>query len=125
MSNKYYRPGEERAAKVNDLFAIIARRYDIINDLQSLGLHRVWKRKVVKLANVKPGDRALDLCCGTGDISFGLAEAGADVVGLDFSEDMLAVAENRKRQKTISPQSATQVPQFVHGDAQNLAFPDA
>ena len=85
MSNTFYAPGEQRAAKVNDLFAAIARRYDLINDLQSFGLHRRWKRRVVKLAAVKPGDRALDLCCGTGDIAFALAQRGAETTGLDFS----------------------------------------
>ena len=55
MSNVFYAPGESRAAKVNDLFARIARRYDLINDLQSFSLHRLWKRRVVELARVAPG----------------------------------------------------------------------
>ena len=92
MSNAYYAPGDQRAAKVNDLFARIARRYDFLNDLQSFGLHRLWKRRVVQLAQIKNGDRALDLCCGTGDISFALARAGAATTGLDFSAQMLEVA---------------------------------
>src|ERR1051326_6631235 len=100
MVNKYYQPGAGRAAKVNDLFAAIAPRYDLINDLQSFGLHRVWKRRVVRLADPQPGERALDLCCGTGDLAFGLARRGAEVVGLDFSEAMLGVArEKGRRQK--------------------------
>ena len=69
MANEYYQPGEQRAAKVNDLFAGIARRYDRLNDLQSFGLHRRWKNLLVDLAAPKPGDRVLDVCCGTGDIS--------------------------------------------------------
>ena len=73
MSNVFYVPGKQRAARVGDLFASIARRYDLLNDLQSFGLHRLWKRRVVSLADAKPGDRALDLCCGTGDIAFALA----------------------------------------------------
>ncbi len=76
MANPFYQSGEQRAAKVNDLFAGIARRYDLLNDLQSFGLHRRWKRRVVELANPKPGDRALDLCCGTGDLAFALAARG-------------------------------------------------
>jgi demethylmenaquinone methyltransferase/2-methoxy-6-polyprenyl-1,4-benzoquinol methylase len=95
MSNKFYQPGEKRAAKVDDLFATIAPRYDLINDLQSFGLHRSWKRKLVNLAQLKSGQRAVDLCCGTGDISFLLAQAGAEVTGLDFSAAMLAVAQKR------------------------------
>ena len=73
VSNVFYAPGEQRAAKVGDLFAAIARRYDLLNDLQSFGLHRRWKRRVVELAAVRPGKRALDLCCGTGDIALALA----------------------------------------------------
>ncbi len=97
MSNVFYAPGEPRAAKVNDLFAAIARRYDLLNDLQSFGLHRRWKRRVAQLAAAKPGDRALDLCCGTGDIAFALARQGAETTGLDFSEKMLEVAETEVR----------------------------
>ncbi len=108
--------------KVNDLFAAIARRYDLLNDLQSFGLHRRWKRRVVELAAVKPGDRALDLCCGTGDLALALAQRGVEVVGLDFSGAMLEIAEKR-RQK--NPQSPIPNPRFVQGDAQQIPFPDA
>jgi demethylmenaquinone methyltransferase/2-methoxy-6-polyprenyl-1,4-benzoquinol methylase len=119
VSNLYYVPGEARAAKVNDLFARIARRYDLINDLQSFGLHRRWKRRVVDLAAVTPAARALDLCCGTGDIAFALAQRGADVTGLDFSPQMLAVAATR--QAKIRP-SLPLPPKFIPGDAQALPF---
>jgi len=61
VSNAFYDSGDQRAAKVNDLFARIARRYDFLNDLQSFGLHRCWKRRVADLAQIKNGDRALDL----------------------------------------------------------------
>lgn len=119
MSNEYYVPGEQRAAKVNDLFAKIARRYDFLNDLQSFGLHRGWKRQVVTLANVTPKSHALDLCCGTGDISFALAQRGAETTGLDFSAQMLAVAAER------SQKTGTCLPTFIQGDAQNVPFPDS
>ena len=118
MSNVFYAPGEARAAKVNDLFARIARRYDLINDLQSFGLHRNWKRRVAELAQVSPGARALDLCCGTGDISFALAQRGAETTGLDFSTQMLEVAKARS-QKLKFP-----APNFIQGDAQQLPFAD-
>lgn len=113
MANKFYQPGAARAAKVEDLFATIAPRYDLINDLQSLGLHRLWKRKLVRLAEVKARDRALDICCGTGDISAALAAAGAQVAGLDFSPAMLDVA--KKRHDGIT---------FQQGDAMNLPQAD-
>ena len=122
MSNVFYVPGEQRAVKVNDLFAAIARRYDLLNDLQSFGLHRCWKRRVVELAAVKPGDRALDLCCGTGDLALALAQRGAEVVGLDFSGAMLEIAEKR-RQK--NPEFPVHNLKFVQGDAQQIPFPDA
>lgn len=126
MPNKYYEAGGQRAAKVGDLFATIAPRYDLINDLQSFGLHRWWKRRLVKLAAARPGLRALDLCCGTGDVAFALAGRGAEVTGLDFSEPMLAVA--RRRCVGVAPphnrQSAIGNPQFLHGDAQQIPFPD-
>jgi demethylmenaquinone methyltransferase/2-methoxy-6-polyprenyl-1,4-benzoquinol methylase len=117
VSNEFYAPGAQRAAKVNDLFARIARRYDFLNDLQSFGLHRIWKRRVVDLARVSPGARALDLCCGTGDISFALAQRGAATTGLDFSAQMLEVAAERN-QKSATP------PAFIQGDAQKVPFPD-
>ena len=95
MSNPYYAPGEQRAEKVHALFAAIAPRYDLINDVQSFGMHRRWKRRVVTLAEVQPGTRVLDVCCGTGDLALAFAAQGAEVVGLDFSEAMLAVAKSK------------------------------
>ena len=122
MGNTYYAAGQARAARVNDLFAAIAPRYDLINDLQSLGLHRFWKRRLVKLSGVQAGRRALDLCCGTGDIAFALARAGATVTGLDFSEAMLAVARaSQKKHGAVLPCPV----QFLKGDAMRLPFPDA
>ena len=120
MSNVFFAPGKERAARVGDLFAAIARRYDLLNDLQSFGLHRLWKRRVAGLAAIKAGDRALDLCCGTGDIAFALAGQGAEVTGLDFSEKMLEVAQARL-QKRGSGMGGLK---FMQGDAEQLPFPD-
>jgi demethylmenaquinone methyltransferase/2-methoxy-6-polyprenyl-1,4-benzoquinol methylase len=118
VSNEYYAPGEQRAAKVNDLFARVARRYDFLNDLQSFGLHRNWKRRVAELASAAPGARALDVCCGTGDISFALAQRGAETTGLDFSAEMLAVAARR----SAHFKSEISNPKFMQGDAQQLPF---
>ncbi len=121
VSNAYYAPGDQRAAKVNDLFARIARRYDFLNDLQSFGLHRLWKRRVVKLAQIKTGARALDLCCGTGDISFALTRGGAETTGLDFSPQMLEVAAQRQ---SVNSKLKIQNLKFIQGDAQQLPFPE-
>lgn len=145
MANVFYVPGAHRAERVGDLFATIAPRYDLLNDLQSFGLHRWWKRRLAGLAAVRAGERALDVCCGTGDIAFALAGAGAQVVGLDFSDAMLAVAENRRRKaepkhavRTARRGTGSEVgapgcapdrpavpnPRFVRGDAMQLPFPD-
>jgi demethylmenaquinone methyltransferase / 2-methoxy-6-polyprenyl-1,4-benzoquinol methylase len=121
VSNAFYDAGDQRAAKVNDLFAAIARRYDLINDLQSFGLHRLWKRRVVELAQIKPGDRALDLCCGTGDLALALAQCGANTTGLDFSQPMLGVAARRLR--SFEPQILDL--SYIQGDAQQVPFPDS
>ena len=122
MTDSFFDPGHQRAAKVNDLFTRIAPRYDLINDLQSLGLHRYWKRRVLRLAQARPGTRALDLCCGTGDIALGLARRGAEVVGLDFSEPMLSVAH--RRVSGGKPAPGVPAPKFLRGDAQQIPFPD-
>ena len=148
MANPFYSPGGQHAEKVSDLFAAVARRYDLVNDLQSFGLHRLWKRRLVRLASIHPGERALDVCCGTGDIAFALARRGATVVGLDFSQSMLAVAEGRRlapsrrsgavahreggtveggnRKRAAGGLCADQAvnPQFQQGDAQAIPFED-
>lgn len=117
MANPFYIEGEQRGAKVQDLFARVAPRYDLINDLQSFGLHRRWKRKLVSLARVKPNELALDICCGTGDIAFALAAAGACVTALDFSAAMLDVAKAHARRREFPNVN------FQQGDAQQLPFP--
>jgi len=127
VTNKFYAPGEQRAARVNDLFDTIAARYDLINDLQSFGLHRHWKKRLLQLAAGRPGERALDLCCGTGDVAFALARLGLEGVGLDFSEPMLAVAAQRSKAQCPTSKAGTPaLPiQFLRGDAQHIPFPDA
>ena len=123
MTNKFYAAGEQRAARVKELFARIAPRYDLINDLQSFGLHRAWKQRLLKLAHGRPGERALDLCCGTGDLALALAHQGLEVVGVDFSEPMLVVAERRAKALNSNLHASPAV-RFMHGDAQCLPFPD-
>jgi demethylmenaquinone methyltransferase / 2-methoxy-6-polyprenyl-1,4-benzoquinol methylase len=120
VSNKYYKTGEQRAALVGTLFGALAPRYDLINDLQSLGLHRRWKKRLAKMAAVKPGQKALDLCCGTGDIAFALHRAGAEVVGLDFSPAMLEVAQARVKQMTAAPNAPPL--EFRTGDAMQIPY---
>ena len=120
MTNPFYDPGKERAARVSDLFGTIAPRYDLMNDLQSFGLHRWWKRRLIRLADPKPGEQALDVCCGTGDLAFEIARRGARVAGLDFSEGMLRVAEARSREREQNSRAVG----FFRGDAQKIPFRD-
>lgn len=122
MASKFFVPGDGRAPKVGDLFAAVAPRYDLINDLQSLGMHRLWKRRLVVEAAAGPGRKALDVCCGTGDVAFALARAGAEVVGFDFSQPMLDVAAVRAGRTPLRDGSGSV--RFQQGDALELPFPD-
>lgn len=113
MESKFYQPGQARAEKVQHLFATIARRYDRLNDLMSLGLHRRWKNRLVELAG-QPAT-VLDLCCGTGDIA--LRFQAREVVGADFTQEMLQIGQARaKQRRTVC---------WVRADALRLPFPDA
>ena len=115
MANPYYAPGKERAERVQELFGAISSKYDLVNDLQSFGLHRLWKRKLIRLVEAGAGKRGLDICTGTGDIARGMARSGASVVGVDFSPAMLAVA--RRKSKPMTPEIT-----WVQGDARALPF---
>ncbi len=86
---------ERKALYVRDLFARIASRYDLITTGLSYGRDRHWKDTLARMACVQPGERALDLACGTGDIAVRLADAGAVVCGLDITAPMLALAAAR------------------------------
>lgn len=101
----YYREGDERARQVRRLFSRIARRYDLINDLQSAGMHRLWKERLVSEIQPSRGMKILDLACGSGDLAFRVLdhEPGAVVIGGDFTLPMLGVAQERALGRTGSP----------------------
>lgn len=80
---------------VRNLFATIADRYDLITRLLSYGQDARWKARLVAMAEVKPGERALDLACGTGDIAIAVAARGARTAGLDITHRMLQLAAAR------------------------------
>lgn len=117
MGNPYYRSGSQRSPQVRALFAAIAKRYDLINDVQSLGLHRYWKNQLIQQAAPQPHTLALDVCTGTGDIAQRLQKAGATTVAVDFSLPML----NHALQRTPNP--ALPIP-WIAGDALKLPFID-
>ena len=97
---------------VRKMFDRIAPVYDAMNRLMTAGLDRRWRRETAA-AVVRPGDRVLDVCCGTGDLALAAAEAGGKVTGLDFSEAMLERA--RRKEPAI---------EWVSGDALALPFAD-
>jgi len=101
------------AEGVRKMFDRIAPVYDAMNRIMTAGLDRQWRRITIE-QTVRPGDRTLDACCGTGDLAIEARAHGADVVGLDFSERMLELA--RKKAPEI---------EFVQGDMLALPFDDA
>ncbi|MGY5340573.1 demethylmenaquinone methyltransferase [Levilactobacillus spicheri] len=107
---------------VAQLFDHIAPQYDRMNSVISLGTHRLWRRQVMDQMTVRPGDFALDLCCGTGDWTLALAQAvgpAGEVVGLDLSHEMLAIAQ----QKVCAAHLQSQIT-LKQGDAMHLPYPD-
>jgi demethylmenaquinone methyltransferase/2-methoxy-6-polyprenyl-1,4-benzoquinol methylase len=123
MENVYYQRGEKRAESVQLLFDRIARRYDLVNDLQSFGLHRRWKARVAVLTNPRAGTSMLDVCCGTGDIARALAARGARVTALDFSQPMLDVARRRTQQSASGASGFWLAAiDYIRADAMSLPF---
>jgi len=105
---------ESKRRYVGRLFSTIADRYDLITVLLSFGLDRGWKRRAVDLAEPRPGRRALDLACGTGDLACALAARGSPVIGLDLTHRMIELARG-KIQRTAAGS-------FLVGDMGSLPF---
>jgi demethylmenaquinone methyltransferase/2-methoxy-6-polyprenyl-1,4-benzoquinol methylase len=88
----------EKAGRVRGVFDSVAKRYDVMNDVMSMGLHRVWKAYTVAVANLKPGDRVLDIAGGTGDLARAFARKVGDtglVLHTDINEAMLRTGRDR------------------------------
>jgi demethylmenaquinone methyltransferase/2-methoxy-6-polyprenyl-1,4-benzoquinol methylase len=100
-------------AQVRAMFDRIARVYDLMNSVMTVGMHHRWRRRAADLAAIGPGDRALDVATGTGDLALELRSRGAEVVGMDFSERMLELA--RDKAPDVS---------FEQGNALELAYAD-
>jgi demethylmenaquinone methyltransferase/2-methoxy-6-polyprenyl-1,4-benzoquinol methylase len=92
------RQSPDFAGQVNRMFDRVAGRYDALNSLMTAGLHHRWRERAAAQAELGPGDTALDVCCGTGDLALELANQvtpGGHVVGCDFSEPMLDLAREK------------------------------
>jgi len=111
----------EKAAQVRGVFDSVAPRYDLMNDLMSLGVHHLWKRRTVTLAGVRNGQRVLDLAAGTGDLSerfAGLVGGEGEVVSTDINAAMLACGRER-----LADLGVVGNIRYVQADAEALPFP--
>ncbi|MBX9612992.1 MAG: bifunctional demethylmenaquinone methyltransferase/2-methoxy-6-polyprenyl-1,4-benzoquinol methylase UbiE [Burkholderiales bacterium] len=109
----------EKARRVRGVFDSVAPKYDLMNDLMSAGLHRVWKAYTVQVANVREGDRVLDIAGGTGDLALAFAGkvgASGQVVHTDINEAMLRTGRDRLLDAGVA------LPTLVC-DAEKLPFP--
>ena len=114
---------EEKAGRVRGVFDSVADNYDLMNDLMSGGMHRLWKRFTLSQAGLKPGQRALDVAGGTGDLAAGLARQVGDsglVVLSDINWEMLSRGRDR-----LLDQGLTGNVGFVQANAERLPFADA
>jgi demethylmenaquinone methyltransferase/2-methoxy-6-polyprenyl-1,4-benzoquinol methylase len=116
-------PAEDKEGLVREVFSSVARRYDVMNDLMSGGVHRLWKDAMVEWLNPQPGHRVLDVAGGTGDIALRISRMArgrggeAEIVVCDINEDMLGAGVARAIDESAL--------RWVCGDAQALPIPDA
>jgi len=113
---------DEKASLVAGVFHSVASRYDLMNDLMSGGIHRIWKRFTIELSGVRPGNYVLDIAGGTGDLAAKFARiVGRDghVVLADINDSMLLVGRDKLTDKGISGNI-----EYVQADAETLPFPD-
>jgi demethylmenaquinone methyltransferase / 2-methoxy-6-polyprenyl-1,4-benzoquinol methylase len=115
-------PREDKARRVRGVFDSVAGRYDLMNDLMSGGTHRLWKRFTLALANLRPGQRALDVAGGTGDLAAGLARQ-VGPRGLVVLSDINAAMLARGRDRLIDEGFVGNVA-FVQANAERLPFPE-
>jgi len=113
---------EDKADKVADVFHSVASKYDIMNDLMSFGVHRIWKRLTIESSGVRPGHKVLDIAGGTGDLTMQFSKRVGDqgkVVLADINASMLAVGRDRLFDKGYGSNI-----EFVQANAECLPFPD-
>ena len=109
---------EEKTRRVGEVFSSVARRYDLMNDLMSGGMHRLWKDRFVARVKPRPGEAILDMAGGTGDVAFRMARRGALVTVADINADMLEVGRQRAKRGGLSGLS------WKIENAEKLSFAD-
>ncbi|MFD3446108.1 demethylmenaquinone methyltransferase [Microbacteriaceae bacterium 4G12] len=112
---------QSKEERVHDVFEKIYKKYDVMNSVISFQRHKAWRKYTMKVMNVQKGEKALDVCCGTGDWTIALAEAvgpSGKVCGLDFSKNMLSVGEQKVKALHLE-----QI-ELIHGNAMQLPFED-
>ncbi|MEO1535239.1 MAG: bifunctional demethylmenaquinone methyltransferase/2-methoxy-6-polyprenyl-1,4-benzoquinol methylase UbiE [Planctomycetota bacterium] len=109
----------DKPTKVRNMFAAIARSYDLNNRVHSFWRDQAWRKTAVKMAQVKPGDRVLDCACGTGDLTMAFAKTeAAEVIGSDFTQEMLDIAGTKQPQLGSVSSKVT----YEQADATNLQY---
>lgn len=111
-------PGE-KTLRVGRVFSSVARKYDVMNDAMSGGMHRLWKNSFVRRVKPQPGEAILDMAGGTGDIAFRLARHGSEIVVADINQDMLDVGIERAIDRGIDGLT------WSCQNAESLTFPSA
>ncbi|MBB4612849.1 bifunctional demethylmenaquinone methyltransferase/2-methoxy-6-polyprenyl-1,4-benzoquinol methylase UbiE [Novosphingobium taihuense] len=111
-------PADQKEERVGAIFSNVARKYDVMNDAMSVGMHRLWKDKFVRRVRPQPGEAILDMAGGTGDIAFRMAKHGAAITVSDINQDMLDVGIERASKRGIEGL------EWSRQNAEELTFPD-
>jgi demethylmenaquinone methyltransferase/2-methoxy-6-polyprenyl-1,4-benzoquinol methylase len=110
---------EEKTRRVGQVFSSVARRYDLMNDLMSGGMHRLWKDRFVSRVKPRAGEKVLDMAGGTGDVAFRMARRGALVTVADINTEMLSEGQKRAEARSLAGLS------WKQENAEKLSFADA
>ena len=111
---------QEKTRRVGEVFTSVAKKYDIMNDAMSGGMHRLWKDQFVRRVKPQPGEQILDMAGGTGDIAFRMADRGADITVADINQDMLDVGAERAMDRDVAEGAGSLV--FTCQNAEDVSF---
>ncbi|MFN5902231.1 MAG: class I SAM-dependent methyltransferase [Novosphingobium sp.] len=114
---------EEKTERVGAVFSSVAKKYDVMNDVMSAGMHRLWKDKFVRRVKPQPGEQILDMAGGTGDIAFRMAARGATITVSDINQDMLEVGIERALQRIEDGDKGLDSLVWSRQNAEELSFP--